>query len=665
MDYTRNPRKIPADEVRANLKFLQLLSKQHGTIESASTEIINLEAILNLPKGTEHFVSDVHAEYDTFKHILSNASGVIRRRIDEIYSDNLSKAEKQSLASLIYYPHEKLDLIASREKNMDEWFRINLKRLIKVSRVVSSKYTRSKVRKSLPKDFQYIIDELLNVNENLPNKEAYFSAIIKTIIDIDRAREFVIALSQLIQRLAVDRLHIVGDIFDRGPAADRVMDELILHHSVDIQWGNHDVVWMGAAAGSLAYIAIVLRISARYDNLDTIEDGYGINILPLVTFAMEKYAEDPCNAFTPKAGLESLSDYNLQIVKKVHKAISIIQFKLEGQIIKRNPQFKMDDRLLLDKMDLEKGTVTIEGKEYELSCKTFPTIDPKDPYKLTKEEKDLMLKLQRSFLKSEKLQRHINFMYSNGSMYLPYNGLLLFHGAIPMDDNGNFKEVPVDGKLLKGKALLDQFDILARRAFYEKDKPKDKEKDLDQFWYLWCGPESPLFGKKKMTTFERYFIEDKKTHKEERNAYYKHRDEQKNIRKILKEFGLDPKHGHVVNGHVPVKVRKGESPVKAGGQLIVIDGGMSKAYQKVTGIAGYTLIYNSYGLVLVAHQPFESKRKVVESGQDIVSSITQLDQVKNRKRVEDTDIGAQLKQQIFDLKMLLAAYRMGIIKEIR
>lgn len=663
MDYQRNPKKIPAEEVRSNLKFLQLLSKQHGSIQSASTEIINLEAILNLPKGTEHFVSDIHAEYDTFKHILSNASGVVRRRIEEIYSDNLSDAEKQSLASLIYYPREKLDLIASREQDLGEWFRINLKRLINVSRVVSSKYTRSKVRKSLPTDFQYIIDELLNVNENLPNKEAYFSAIIKTIIDIDRARDFVIALSELIQRLAVDRLHIVGDIFDRGPAADRVMDELMMHHSVDIQWGNHDVVWMGAAAGSLAYIAIVLRISARYDNLDTIEDGYGINILPLVTFAMEKYAEDPCDAFTPKAGLESLSDYDLRIVKQVHKAISVIQFKLEGQIIKRNPIFEMDDRLLLDKMNLKNGSVIIEGKEYALSCKSFPTIDPKNPYKLTADEADLMNKLKRSFIKSEKLQRHINFMYSQGSMYLPYNGLLLFHGAIPMDKNAEFKEVNVEGKMLKGKALLDHFDILARRAYYEKGNAKRKEQDLDLFWYLWCGPESPLFGKKKMTTFERYFVADKATHKEERNAYYHHRDEQKNIQKILKEFDLDPKKGHVVNGHVPVKVRKGESPVKAGGQLIVIDGGMSKAYQKVTGIAGYTLIYNSYGLVLVAHQPFESKRKAVESGQDIVSHVTQLDQVKERKRVADTDIGAQLKQQIFDLKMLLAAYRMGIIKE--
>ncbi|RUA30276.1 MAG: class 3 fructose-bisphosphatase, partial [Bacteroidetes bacterium] len=596
MNYKRNPKEIPPEEIRNNLKFLQLLAKQHGTIQSASTEIINLEAILNLPKGTEHFVSDVHAEYDTFKHILSNASGVVRRRINEIFKDELSDEEKQSLASLIYYPQEKLEVIAARGVEMNTWYRESLKRLIKVSRVVSSKYTRSKVRKSLPKDFQYIIDELLNVNENLLNKEAYFTAIIKTIIDIDRAQDFVIALSQLIQRLAIDRLHIVGDIFDRGPAADRVMEEIMKHHAVDIQWGNHDVVWMGAAAGSLAYIAIVLRISARYDNLDTIEDGYGINILPLVTFAMEKYADDPCDAFTPKAGLESLSEYNLRIVKQVHKAISIIQFKLEGQIIKRNPQFKMDDRLLLDKMDLDKGIVVIDGKEYELSCKQFPTIDPNDPYKLTAEEADLMNKLRRSFIKSEKLQRHINFMYSHGSMYLPYNGLLLFHGAIPMDEKGYFKEVMVDGKSLKGKELLDYFDIVARRTYFENGTEKEKQKDLDQFWYLWCGPDSPLFGKKQMTTFERYFINDKKTHKEERNPYYKFRDEQIYIQKILKEFGLDSIHGHVVNGHVPVKVSKGENPVKANGQLIVIDGGMSKAYQKVTGIAGYTLIYNSYGL---------------------------------------------------------------------
>jgi len=663
MNYRRNPKEIPTEEVRENLKFLQLLTKQHGTIESASTEIINLEAILNLPKGTEHFVSDIHAEYDTFKHILSNASGVVRRRIDEIFEESLNNSEKQSLASLIYYPREKLDVIAARGVEMDQWYRVNLKLLIKVSRVVSSKYTRSKVRKSLPKDFQYIIDELLNVNENVLNKEAYFTAIINTIIEIDRAAAFVIALSKLIQRLAVDRLHIVGDIFDRGPSAEKVMDELMLHHSVDIQWGNHDVIWMGAAAGSLAYIAIVLRISARYDNLDTLEDGYGINILPLVTFAMEKYAEDPCDAFTPKTGLETLSEYDLRIIKQIHKAISIIQFKLEGQIIKRNPQFQMDNRLLLDKMDLDSGEITIDGVKYPLSCKSFPTIDMNDPYKLTAEEADLMSKLKRSFLKSEKLQRHINFMYSQGSMYLPYNGLLLFHGAIPMTDDGDFKAVEVEGQKLKGKALLDQFDILARRAYYEKGNPKRKEHDLDQFWYLWCGPESPLFGKKKMTTFERYFVEDKSTHKEERNPYYQFRNEQSCIRKILNEFDLNPVHGHVVNGHVPVKVRKGENPVKANGQLIVIDGGMSKAYQKVTGIAGYTLIYNSFGLVLVAHQPFESKRKAVESGQDIVSEVITLDKVKERKTVADTDIGIELKQQIFDLKMLLAAYRKGVIKE--
>ena len=665
MDYKRNPKDIPAEEVRNNLKFLQLLSKQHGNIESASTEIINLEAILNLPKGTEHFVSDVHAEYETFKHILSNASGVVRRRINEIFDKRLNNAEKQSLASLIYYPREKLNVIISQGQDTEVWYRTTLKRLIEVARVVSSKYTRSKVRKSLPQDFQYIIEELLNVNENLQNKEAYFSAIIKTIIEIDRADDFVIALSKLIQRLAIDRLHIVGDIFDRGPAADRVMDELMQHHAVDIQWGNHDVVWMGAAAGSLAYIAIVLRISARYSNLDTIEDGYGINLLPLVTFAMEQYVDDPCDNFTPKAGLESLSEYNLRIIKQVHKAISIIQFKLEGQIIQRNPQFEMNDRLLLEKIDFKKYYIQIDGKKYPLNDKSFPTIDPKNPYQLTKQEADIMAKLQRSFLKSEKLQRHINFMYSQGSMYLPYNGLLLFHGAIPMDKDGNFKGVAVDGKILKAKALLDGFDILARRAFYEKSNDLDKEKDLDQFWYLWCGPESPLFGKKKMTTFERYFIEDKKTHKEERNPYYHYRDSSEVIQKILKEFGLNQKKGHIVNGHVPVKVRKGESPVKANGQLIVIDGGMSKAYQNVTGIAGYTLIYNSFGLVLVAHQPFESKQEAVRSGKDIVSKATYLDKVKHRKRVSDTDIGTQLKQQIFDLKMLLTAYRMGIIKENR
>ncbi len=664
MDYSIHPRDITQDEVKENIKFLQLLSDKFPNIESASTEIINLEAILNLPKGTEHFLSDIHGEYETFKHVLSNASGVIRRKIDEIFGDRLSAKERSQLATLIYYPKSRLS-INRKEKNgeINEWYKYKLILLIEITRSLASKYTRSKVRKSLPNDFQYIIEELLNVNENLDNKEAYFGAIIKSIIDLDRAEAFIFTLSKLIQHLAIDRLHIVGDIFDRGPSPDKVMDELLKHKSVDIQWGNHDVVWMGAAAGSLAYIAIVVRISARYDNLDTLEDGYGINLHPLINFASETYYKDKANVFVPKSGTENLSKKQLTLIKQIHKAISIIQFKLEGQIIQRNPQFAMDDRTILNKIDYDKATVVIEGEEYPLLDSYFPTIDPQNPFELTEAEKEVMGKLQDSFLRSEKLQRHITYLYNKGSMYLKYNGLLLFHGAVPLNEDGSFKELFWNNTSLKGKELLDYFDNIARKAYYLREKHRDKVKSLDTLWYLWCGPESPLFGKKKMATFERYFIADKNTHKEKRNPYFNFRDNVDIIRNILSDFDLDPIEGHIVNGHVPVKVIKGESPVKANGQLIVIDGGMSKAYQKITGIAGYTLIYNSFGLVLVAHQAFESQISAITQGKDMVSVAKFLAKVKIRKRVSDTDIGTKLKSEIYDLKLLLAAYHYALVKE--
>jgi len=663
MDYTINPRDISPKTVEKNIKFLQLLSTKFPNIESASTEIINLEAILNLPKGTEHFLSDIHGEYETFKHVLCNASGVIRRRIDEIFEGRLKRSERQHLATLIYYPSQKLSLIKKQEPDLKKYYVKTLIHMVEITRNLASKYTRSKVRKSLPSDFQYIIDELLNVNENLMNKEAYFSAIIKTIIDLERADDFIITLSKLIQDLAVDRLHIVGDIFDRGPFADKVMDELIVHKSVDIQWGNHDVVWMGAAAGSLAYIAIVLRISSRYNNLDTLEDGYGVNILPLVSFATEIYANDISKEFTPKANVDNLNRRQINILRQVHKAISIIQFKLEGQIIQRRPEFGLEGRLLLNAIDYKKGTIKIEGKMYTLNDHYFPTIDPVDPFKLTDREMELMLRLQESFLKSEKLQRHINFLYNKGSMYLSYNGLLLFHGAVPLNEDGSFKMVNIGGKEYKGKALLDHFDNIARKAYYAPIEDPNKTEYLDVLWYLWCGPDSPLFGKKKMTTFERYFIEDTATHYEARNPYFAHRDNIEVVQNILTEFGLDPVRGHIINGHVPVKVIKGESPVKANGQVIVIDGGMSKAYQKVTGITGYTLIYNSFGLVLVAHHTFESQHAAIAEGKDLVSTSEFLAVAPERKRVSDTDIGKELKQEIYDLKLLLASYHYGIVKE--
>jgi len=663
MEYKIHPKEISQEKVIENFKFLKLLSNQFPNIETASTEIINLEAILNLPKGTEHFLSDVHGEYETFKHILSNASGVIRRRIDEIFSDRLDNTQRQELATLIYYPKSKLSLVKKEEEDIVKWYNKNLIFLIEIARNLASKYTRSKTRKTLPVQFQYIIEELLNVNENLMNKEAYFEAILNTIIELGRADKFIITLSTLIQNLAIDRLHIVGDIFDRGPSADKVMDELLKHESVDIQWGNHDVVWMGAAAGSLAYIAIVLRISSRYNNLDTLEDGYGINLVPLIHFASEVYEGDSCSEFSPKVGKENLSKGQLKTLRQIHKAISIIQFKLEGQIINRNPDFNMSSRTLLDQIDYQNGEVTIEGKSYKLLDSNFPTINPDDPFELTKAENDLMNKLQESFLKSEKLQRHINYLYNKGSMYLSYNGLLLFHGAVPLNEDGSIKDVTIANRTLKGKALLDFFDKKARQAYYLSQRNKKKEANLDLLWYLWCGADSPLFGKKKMATFERYFLKEKETHKEDRNPYFSYRDNTDVIQSILSEFGLNPTSGHIVNGHVPVKVRKGENPVKADGQLIVIDGGMSKAYQKVTGIAGYTLINNSYGIVLVAHHAFESQKIAIQEGKDMVSKSEYLVYSDVRKRVEDTDIGKDLMQEIIDLKILLASYHYGIIKE--
>ncbi len=663
MNYKIHPKDILQESVNKNIKFLKLLSNQFPSIELASTEIINLEAILNLPKGTEHFLSDIHGEYETFKHILSNASGVIRRRIDEIFTDRLDINQRQQLSTLIYYPKSKLRIIKQEEIDIVDWYNNNLIFLIEIARNLASKYTRSKTRKTLPIEFQYIIDELLNVNENLMNKEDYFKAIINTIIELGRADKFIITLSKLIQNLAIDRLHIVGDIFDRGPSADKVMDELLKHESVDIQWGNHDVVWMGAAAGSLAYIAIVVRISSRYNNLDTLEDGYGINLVPLMHFASEIYGDDKCIEFAPKAGMENLSRTQLKTLRQIHKAISIIQFKLEGQIIMRNPDFNMNERALLDKIDYNKGEIVISGKNYSLLDSNFPTVDPNNPFKLTKEENDLMNKLQESFLRSERLQRHINYLYNKGSMYLSYNGLLLFHGAIPLNDEGDIKEVNIANIKLKGKDLLDFFDKKARQAYYLSQRNKNKQANLDLLWYLWCGENSPLFGKKKMATFERYFLKEKETHKEERSPYFNYRDDVRVIQNILTEFGLKPAEGHIVNGHVPVKVKKGENPVKANGQLIVIDGGMSKAYQKVTGISGYTLINNSYGLVLVAHHAFESQRMAIEQGKDMVSKSEYLVYSDKRKRVKDTDTGRNLMQEIFDLKMLLASYHYGIIKE--
>ena len=649
---------FPAEE----MKYLKLLSNQYKNINSAATEIINLKAILNLPKGTEHFVSDIHGEADSFSHVLRNASGVIKNQISAIFGESLRSSEKKSLATLIYYPEQKLEKMTETEEEMAEWYKITLHRLVKICKVVSSKYTRSKVRKALPKEFAYIIEELLHENSASVDKDMYYTEIIHTIIDLGQADRFIVAMCNLIQRLAIDQLHVIGDIYDRGPHAARIMDILSHYHSVDIQWGNHDIAWMGAAAGCQALICNVLRIQTRYANLDTIEEDYGINLLPLATFAMDKYAGDPCEQFKPK-GDEVLSDKDFNMIAKMHKAISIMQWKMEGQIIKRRPEFRMENRLLLDKIDFEKGTVLVDGVEYPMNDMNFPTIDPKDPYKLTEEEQEVMDKVKSSFVNSEKLQQHVRVLYHKGSMYTIFNSNLLFHGGIPMNADGTLKEVTFRGKKYIGMEYLDAVERTMREGYFNKAHTEAKRECMDYIWYMWCGEDSPLFGKKKMTTFERYFIDDKTTHKEEKNPYYTLRNEESVCEHVLEAFGLDPKSSHIVNGHVPVKVVKGESPIKANGRLFVIDGGFSKAYQKETGIAGYMLIYNSHGMVLVSHEPFVSTDRAIAEEKDILSSTVALQYTQDRIRVKDTDIGKKLQESIAELEKLLYAYQNGIIKE--
>jgi Uncharacterized protein conserved in bacteria len=651
------------DIIEKDLRYLQLLANQYPSISVASTEIINLQAILNLPKGTEHFITDVHGENESFTHMRRNASGVIKRKIDDVFGNSLREQQKSKLATLIYYPEQKLELIKQTESNLEDWYKITLYQLVQLCRNICSKYTRSKVRKALPQDFAYIIEELLHEQDDRVDKQAYYNGIIKTIIDIDRAGEFIITISNVIQRLVVDRLHIIGDIYDRGPGADIIMESLMKHHSVDIQWGNHDILWMGAAAGCEACICNVLRISLRYANLRTIEDGYGINLLPLATFAMEFYGDDLCEGFIPKTLDKDISENELTLLANMHKAISVIQFKIEGQIIKRHPEFQMDDRLLLDKIDIEKGEIDLDGQNYKLNDTSFPTVDWSDPHKLSEREEDLIEKLTRSFVNSEKLQRHIKFLYSKGSMYLKYNSNLLFHGCIPLNEDGSFKEVKIGNIKYSGKALLDRIDRAARDSYFFKSDIQLKKYGMDLMWYLWCGPDSPVFGKVRMRTFERYFIDEKTTHYENKNFYYKYRDNEKIIENILEEFKLDPNTSHIINGHIPVKTKEGESPIKANGKLLVIDGGFCKAYQPQTGIAGYTLIYNSYGLLLTSHGPFSAIKNAVKEDNDILSSTVILEHVVKRKRVENTDMGIELRKQIADLEKLLIAYRKGLIKE--
>lgn len=650
--------------IEKELKYLKILSKQYPSISKASTEIINLEAILNLPKGTEHFISDIHGEYEAFVHVLKNGSGVIKRKIEELFSSIIRESEKKTLATLVYYPEQKLALIEKEEDNIDDFYRIYIYRLVELCRYASSKYTRSKVRKLLPEDFKYIIEEFLNEHVEQVHKQNYYKSIVDTIISIDRAKEFIIAISKVIQKLVVDRLHIVGDIYDRGPRPDVVLDTLMDYHSVDIQWGNHDILWMGAASGEKTCIANALRISARYSNLDIIEDIYGINLLPLATFALEQYKSDPCNCFMPKGSAGETSTKEKTLIAKMHKAISIIQFKLEGEVIKRRPEFEMDHRLLLDKINYEEGTINLKGNIYKLKDTNFPTIDPKNPYKLTKEEEIVIDKLVSSFKNSEKLQKHVSFLFSKGSIYLVSNGNLLIHGCVPLNEDKSFMKMKLQGQEYSGRELMDKMETLVREGYLFKDKTNQKQYGMDIMWYLWTGKCSSLFGKDDMTTFERYFIAEKETHKENKNPYFTLREDEDVCNKIFKEFELDTNESHIINGHVPVESKNGESPIKANGRIIAIDGGFSRAYQKKTGIAGYTLIYNSQSLQLVSHEPFTSTEEAIVNESDILSTTMLVEHKLSRKTVKDTDAGKKLLDEVDDLKLLLTAYKKGIIKEV-
>lgn len=648
------------------LKYLQLLSQSYPNIQAASTEIINLRAILNLPKGTEHFISDIHGEYEGFTHILRNASGSVRRKIDESFGDTLPEERKNLLATLIYYPERKLADLRRAGQTTPEWYRDILYQLVTVCRAATSKYTRSKVRKAMPVDFQYIIDELMNTDESNPNRQEYFERIVDTIIEIDRSKAFVVALCQLIQRMIIDKLHIIGDIFDRGPNAPMILDDLCRHHNVDIQWGNHDVLWMGAAAGQLCCIANVIRNCVRYDNLDTLEEAYGINVRPLAVFAMEQYGTDPCASFLPKHttrdGYVPNSHDDLQIAK-IHKAITVIQLKLEGQTILAHPEYEMEGRLLLDKIDLRRHTVTLDGVEYPMKDCYFPTITPGAPYALTFAEQELMERLQLSFIHSEKLQAHMNFLFKHGAMYKVSNINLLYHGCVPMTPEGDFAALTVDGKSYKGRSLMDYSDKLCRQGAYGTAGSEEQKNGLDFMWFLWCGPKSPLNGKNKMATFERYFLDDKDTWVEKKDIYYQLSDDPEVAGRILAEFGITVDYGRIINGHVPVKIKKGESPVKAGGRVLIIDGGISKAYQAVTGIAGYTLVSNSHLLFLSEHHPFPGVDEAINHNSDMHSTMIPVETFPYRIKIKDTDEGKAIQGKIDDLLLLLSAYRQGVISQ--
>lgn len=644
-------------------RYLRLLARDFPTISSVTTEIINLEAILHLPKPTEHFMADLHGENEAFQHVLRNASGNIKRKVQELFSNSLRDKDMTDLCTLIYYPEQKLELVKQTDKNIKDYYQTTLNQLIAVCRRVSSKYTRSKVRKSLPSEFTYIIEELLHESTEDHNKEAYVNVIIQTIIGTKRADQFIIALCYLIQRMAVDQLHLLGDIFDRGPGAHLILNTLETYHHWDIQWGNHDILWMGAAAGNPVCVASVLRLSLRYANMQTLEEGYAINLLPLSTFAMETYAEDSCEIFIPK--LEdtgrNLSEKEVHLLAQMHKAIAIIQFKLEGQLYEKHPDWDMKDRGVLAK--IHDTTISLYGKSYDLLDSVFPTLDESNPFMLTEEESRVVERLVHSFIISDKLQRHVQCLLSHGSMCGTYNSNLLFHASVPLNSDGSLRKVNVCGTKVSGKELMNRVEQEIRAAFDDGLDSAEREQACDYFWYLWCGPNSPLFDKSKMATFERYFVAEKETHEEEKGFYYRLREQADVCDKLMDAFGVIGKHRHIINGHVPVKVGSGENPIKADGRLMVIDGGFAKAYHHTTGIAGYTLVYHSRGFQLVQHAPFKSTEDAIANGTDIKSTIQIVEMMGRREMVNDTDKGEELRGQIVDLEKLLIAYRKGIIKE--
>ena len=653
-------------DIKSDMRYLQLLSRSFPTIAEASAEVINLQSIMYLPKGTEHFLADLHGEYEAFQHVLKNASGNIKRKVNEIFGNTLREIEKRELCTLIYYPEQKLEIVKSKEEDINDWYHITIHQLVSVCRDVSSKYTRSKVRKSLPEDFSYIIQELLHERTDDANKAAYVNVIIETIISTGRADDFIIAICNVIQRLSIDQLHILGDIYDRGPGAHLILDMMKRYDRWDITWGNHDILWMGACAGNKACICNVIRLSLRYTNLGTLEDGYGINLVPLATFAMETYGDDPCVEFQPSlsGGASNIDEKTIRLTALMHKAISIIQFKEEAKIYERHPEWGMNDREILKFIDYEKGSIHLNDNDYPLQSSHFPTVNPDNPNALTPEEEALMDKLSHSFLVSEKLHKHVKMLLQHGCMYSIFNNNLLFHASVPINEDGSLKEVEIyPGRKYAGKDLMHFIGMMIRSAFQNDTEEKERKYAIDYFLYLWCGKESPLFDKSKMATFERYFLKEKETHTEEKGNYFKYRDDAHIVDRILDSFGITGENRHIINGHVPVHVMSGENPIKADGKLMVIDGGFSQAYHKETGIAGYTLVYHSRGFELVQHEPFTSTADAIQRGTDIKSTIQIVEMSNRRMLVADTDKGDELQKQIEDLKELLYAYRHGFIKE--